>query len=811
MNLEDVNGPAMGSNAFRTLVEQAAIGIEQVSLDDKVLHVNRVLAGMLGYEQWELRGRLIADLTHPDHTVESTQLHRQLIEGAIPSYTVEKRYLRKDGQPIWVKVTASLARQANGAPAYRIAVVEDIDHRKLAEMHRQADEAKYRAIVDTAVDAIAVINESGIIQSFNPAAEKLFGYLADEVVEQNIRVLMPEPDRGAHDGYIANYRRTGQAKIIGIGREVTGQRKDGSLFPLELSIAEWRADGHRYFTGVMRDITDRKLAEARRQADEAKYRAIVDTAVDAIAVIDENGIIQSFNRSAEKLFGYLSNEVVEQNVRVLMPEPDRGAHDGYIANYRRTGQAKIIGIGREVTGQRKDGSLFPLELSIAEWRADGRRYFTGIMRDVTDRKRADEALHRLTETLERRVVERTAELEAANRRLTDQMEALNRAQTVLQQAQKMEAIGQLTGGIAHDFNNLLAVISGNLDLMIGRAANDPIQCRLINSTQGAAERGARLVEQLLAFARQQSLRPETVRLDELLREFAILVTRAVGAAIEVRFDAQAELWPVRVDTAQFQSAILNLAVNARDAMPGGGRLAIEMRNVVLDEKAVPVQQDMAPGRYVVAAVRDTGGGMTPEVAARAFDPFFTTKEIDKGTGLGLSQVYGFARQSGGGATIESELGRGTEVRIYLPQSEVAYAPTASVAEDLTPELDEQGTGRILVVDDDPDVLDMVVSTLEAMGYDTVASRSGSEALEAVRSDEKIDLLFTDVIMPGRLNGSELALEARRLRPDLRVLLTSGFVAVGADAPAVFDKTLPMLRKPYRQPDLARMLRDVLKS
>jgi len=624
-------------------------------------------------------------------------------------------------------------------------------------------------------------------------------------------MLMPEPDRGAHDEYLDNYRRTGQAKIIGIGREVQGQRKDGSLFSLELSIAEWRADGQRYFTGIMRDITERKLAETRGQADEAKYRAIVDTAVDAIAVIDESAIVQSFNRSAKKIFGYAAAEVVGQNVRILMPEPDRGAHDGYIANYRRTGQAKIIGIGREVEGQRKDGSLFPLELSIAEWRADGQRYFTGTMRDVTDRKQAEEALHRLTETLERRVTERTAELEAANQRLTDQMEALNRVQSALQQAQKMEAIGQLTGGIAHDFNNLLAAISGNLDLMIGRAANDPIQCRLINSTQGAAERGARLVEQLLAFARQQSLRPETVKLDELLREFAILITRVVGAAIEVRFDAEADLWPVRVDTAQFQSAILNLAVNARDAMPGGGRLVIELRNVVLDERGVAVLQDMAPGRYVVVAVRDTGGGMTREVAARAFDPFFTTKEIDKGTGLGLSQVYGFAQQSGGGAAIESELGQGTVVRLYLPRSEVVDAPIALVGEDLSPQLDEQAPGRILVVDDDPDVLDMVVSTLVSMGYDTLASRSGNEALEAVRSDEKIDLLFTDVIMPGGLNGAELAQEARRLRPDLRVLLTTGFVAIGADLPAIVDETLPILRKPYRQLELARMVRDVLRS
>jgi CheY-like chemotaxis protein len=307
------------------------------------------------------------------------------------------------------------------------------------------------------------------------------------------------------------------------------------------------------------------------------------------------------------------------------------------------------------------------------------------------------------------------------------------------------------------------------------------------------------------------LRPETVNLDELLREFAILITRAVGAAIEVRFDGEAQLWLVEADTAQFQSAVLNLAVNARDAMPGGGRLIIETRNVVLDEKTVAPMHDIAPGRYVVVAVRDSGGGMTPEVAARAFDPFFTTKEIDKGTGLGLSQVYGFARQSGGSATIESELGRGTVVRLYPPRSDLADVPVATVASHLNGSVDGKSAGCILVVDDDPFVLEMIVSTLESMGYDTIASRSGSEALDIVRSHEKIDLLFTDVVMPGGLNGTELAHEARRLRPGLPVLLTTGFVAVGADPTVVADEALPMLRKPYRQPELARILHHILRS
>jgi PAS domain S-box-containing protein len=314
--------------------------------------------------------------------------------------------------------------------------------------------------------------------------------------------------------------------------------------------------------------------QAALTGDEAKYRAIIDTAVDAIAVIDEAGVVQSFNLAAEKIFGYGAAAVVGRNVKMLVPETDASAHDSYIESYRQTGKAKIIGIFREVQGQRSDGTLFPLELSIAEWRAGGKRYFTGVMRDVTERKRAEEALRRLNETLEQRVLERASALEDANRRLTSQMETLQRAQMALQQAQKMEAIGQLTGGIAHDFNNLLTAIAGNLDLVAAGIGNNQSLHRLIDAAQRAAQRGGRLTQQLLAFARQQTLRPEIVDLNTLIQEFRIIVNRAAGETIDVTFNPEGRLWPALVDPAQFQSAVLNLVVNARDAMPGGGQLVI---------------------------------------------------------------------------------------------------------------------------------------------------------------------------------------------------------------------------------------------
>jgi two-component system CheB/CheR fusion protein len=665
---------------FRLLVQQAAIGMEQVSLEARILGANDALCAILGYAPEELGGKSLAEIVHPDYLAQSLEKHQQLIGGMLPHYTLEAQYLRKDGSPVWVKVTSSLARSAEVSHAFRISIVND--------------------------------------------------------------------------------------------------------------------------------ISERVQARERRERDEAKYRAIIDTAVDSIVVIDEHGRIQAFNHAAEQTFGYRSSEVIGQNVRILMPEPDRGAHDGYIANYLGTGKAKIIGIGREVIGQRRDGSVFSLELSIAEWRAGGERYFTGIMRDVTDRKRSEEALQRLNETLEQRVADRTSALADANRRLTEQMGALQRAQAALQQAQKMEAIGQLTGGIAHDFNNLLTAICGNLDVLSLRIGDDRAKQRLIDAAQQAAERGAQLTGQLLAFARQQTLRPEAANLVMLIHDFRILIDRAAGATIEVKVRNGRQIWPVLVDSAQFQSAILNLVMNARDAMPGGGRLVIDARNVVIDQQMAASIADLTPGEYVMVAVGETGGGMTPHVIARAFEPFFTTKEPGRGTGLGLSQVYGFARQSGGTVTIESALGRGTTVRLYLPHAHdvvaAARPPTEFAEADTEREV-------VLVVEDDPNVLDTVVANLASLGYRTVVARSGHEALEILRSSEPIDLLFTDVVLPGGLNGVQIAREAVRIRSGLRVLLTTGRIGLSEPMPTVIDDRLPMLRKPYRRPDLAKKLNEVLRS
>ena len=421
-----------------------------------------------------------------------------------------------------------------------------------------------------------------------------------------------------------------------------------------------------------------------------------------------------------------------------------------------------------------------------------------------ERRRAEEALRGLAETLERRI-----EAEVAERRGVED---------ALRQAQKMEAVGQLTGGVAHDFNNLLQVVAGNLGLLAKAVAGDARLERLVGNAQKGADRGARFTGQLLAFARRQALRPEARPVNELVREFDVLAARMLGEAVEVEVSLDPLAGACLADPAQFGSALLNLAVNARDAMPDGGRLAVRTGNAALDARAAARHPDAPrPGAYVFAEVADTGCGMPPGVLERAAEPFFTTKEPGKGTGLGLSQVHGFARQSGGFLSIASAPGAGTTVAIHLPRLEAgAEGAAPAPAEAGAP----VGRGTVLVVEDDADVRELAAAQLEGLGYAVLEAANGPEALAVLSGPggAAIDLLLTDVVMPGGMGGVELAREARARLPGLRAVLASGYVAggvAGGGAPgpegagAAVPPDLPLLSKPYGPAELARVLRDAL--
>lgn len=509
-------------------------------------------------------------------------------------------------------------------------------------------------------------------------------------------------------------------------------------------------------------------------AQSAKLRGILESAVAAIITIDAKGLIESVNPATEKLFGYSAAEIIGQNVKVLMPEPYRAEHDAYIANYTTTGVKKIIGIGREVTGRRKDGSVFPVHLAVSEFEAEGRRYFTGMIQDISDRKRVEEALRE------------------SERRFA--------------QAQKMEAVGQLTGGIAHDFNNLLLVIAGNLELLEPHLTQD-LSRELLKDAQDAAALGSKLTDQLLTFSRRQHLDPQVIQLNELVVSITDMLRRTLGQHITLSTSLARDLWPTRADPDQFQSAIVNMAVNSRDAMLRGGKLVVETRNIVLTSEHADFQAELKPGEYVQLAISDTGAGMPPEIRDRVFEPFFTTKEKGRGTGLGLAMVYGFVKQTGGHVTIYSEPGLGTTINLYLPRAE-AETSTA-VASTQKNDADPQARETILVVEDDPRVRQLTIRRLTAIGYKVLEAGDGPTAIEILERGDPIDLIFTDLIMPGGLSGREVAVRARQLRPGIKVLLTSGYAEELVHGDDLQREQLKVLRKPYQQADLATALRDVL--
>ncbi|MGV8997133.1 MAG: PAS domain S-box protein [Parvibaculaceae bacterium] len=636
-------------------------------------------------------------------------------------------------------------------------------------MVKFSEEARLRAVVETAVDGVILIDLAGNILMFNPACEKLFGYTSEEVIGENVKLLMPDPYRTEHDTYLDNFHRTGARKIIGIGREVQGQRKDGSVFPMDLSVGEAKQSGDSIFVGIIHDLSERERSEKVIRDATARMQAVVETAVDGVILIDAVGEILMFNPACEKLFGYTDSEVIGKNVKMLMPQPYKREHDSYLANYQRTNERQIIGIGREVEGQRKDGSVFPMDLSVGEAKQDGASIFVGIIHDITARK---------------------------------QSEAL------LVQAQKMEAVGQLSGGIAHDFNNLLTVIIGNAEAISDLLKPRPDLLRFVNMIIAAGERGAELTQRLLAFSRRQTLQPVEIDCNQLVKEMRQMLLRTLREDINIKSELEPELWSAFADPSQLESAILNLAINAQDAMPNGGSIIISTTNVPLDEQYQSTNPEVPPGYYVMISVTDTGDGMSPDILKKVFEPFFTTKEVGKGSGLGLSMVYGFVKQSNGHVSIYSEPKLGTTVRIYLP-STISKADGKENFLRLNNEETPRGHETILLAEDDDFVRAYAVNCLEGLGYTVISASDGHEALALLSQGCNPDVLFTDIVMPGGMTGLELAEYAQQRHPNLKVLLTSGYALDALTSRGRLEVGTTVLHKPYRKAALAQHLRRII--
>ena len=464
------------------------------------------------------------------------------------------------------------------------------------------------SIFESAVDGIIVIDNRGLIKAFNPAAQRLFGYSAAEVLEQNVKLLMPSPDREQHDRYIENYLKTGVPRIIGTGREVRGRRKDGSIFPLHLSVGKMELNGEPAFTGILHDLSRRvEIEEALRKSEE-RVRSIVESAVDAIIVIDDRGLVQAFNPSAERLFGYTISEVIDRNVNMLMPSLDREQHDGYIRHYLTTGEQKIIGIGREVTALKKDGTCFPVHLSVGEMMSEGKRSFTGILHDLSDRV-------------------------ALEQRLTDQ--------------KSLAKLGEMAAVVAHEVKNPIAGIRGALQVITSRMPADQRDRAILVDIITRLDALNRIVQDMLMFARPRALRQEPIDLGILVRDTASLIERDPNMLhLEISVSGEAKILG---DREMLQIVFQNILMNAAQAMEGQGRIDVTI-----------VHGD---GRCRIA-VADRGPGMPDQVREKAFEAFFTTKH--RGTGLGLPIAKRVVEAHGGAIHIDVPSSGGTTVDVELP-------------------------------------------------------------------------------------------------------------------------------------------------
>jgi len=625
------------------------------------------------------------------------------------------------------------------------------------------DASMAEAALDSAVNSIAIINAEGIIQRVNPATEKLFGYDSAEMIRRNVSMLMPEPYRSAHDTFIRNYLRTGDKRIIGIGREVMGQRKDGSTFPMHLSVGAFAVGGNRYFIGNIHDLTARRRAETESVRQRTLFHALFDSCPDAMIITDGAGEITLWNTAASRIFGYAPAELVGRPEWLLRAAEDiQPKGNEAVAADTQKGNPQTAA----VSFRRASGEVFP-----------GNTLTTAI----TDPSGACLGMLTIVRDISREVAQ-----EQAWRKL-----------------QRMEALGQLTGGIAHDFNNLLTIITGNHELLEFEIDND-IQRDLLSRANDAAMMGARLTARLLTFARRRPLDAVLVDLNEHVLGMMDLLRRTIGETISLSASLAPDLWVVRSDLSEIESAVLNLAINARDAMPSGGKLILETRNVELDDSDLAGEVGVVPGRYVRLSVSDTGIGMPPDVLARAFEPFFTTKQAGKGTGLGLSVIYGFAKQSGGHASIYSEAGRGTTVNVYLPYA-VEDCSVDSAATDRGAAPREPSGRMILVVEDQLPVREVTMRRLKLLGYGVVEAENASAAIDVLQSDMAVDLVFSDVVMPGEMTGFDLREWVRVNRPDLPVVLTSGFAEDVVRARENVEGSNQILRKPYGREDLVQAI------
>jgi PAS domain S-box-containing protein len=642
-----------------------------------------------------------------------------------------------------------------------------------------SDAWRLQRLIDSVIDyAIYMIDLDGRVASWNSGAERLKGYTADEIIGQPFARFFTPEDQARE---LPKHALQTAARVGRFESEGWRLRRDGTRF-WALAVLDAVKDENGELIGfakITRDMTERRLEQTRLLESERRLRHLVNAVVDyAIFQLDRDGVIATWNAGAERIKGYVADEIIGQHFSRFYTEEDRAAGVPARALATAATEGRFEAEGWRV---RKDGTRFWASVVIDAIRDDAGELvgFAKVTRDITDRMETQRILR---ETQEQLAV-----------------------------SQRMEAVGQLSGGIAHDFNNLLMIIHGNLESAQRAAAalgsgGGNLQRWIANAMRGA-QRASALTHRLLAFSRRQPLNPKVLDLNKYLAGVGEFLQRSLGETIELEVAGAPGLWPLEVDIAQLEASLVNLAVNARDAMPQGGKLTIEALNQVIDRDYTRVNPEVPPGQYVLICVTDTGVGMAREVVERAFEPFFTTKEIGHGTGLGLSQVYGFLKQSGGNVKVYSEVGHGTTVKMYFPRSRTVAEASD---EDITPSGDS-GTETILLVEDDKDLRAYLTEVLRDLNYRVISAPEPVAALGNLEHlPTRIDLMLTDVVMPG-MNGRELAARARRLRPKLKILYMSGYSRNSVVHNGKVDRDVQLIQKPVSQAELATRLRDLLDS
>ena len=660
------------------------------------------------------------------------------------------------------------------------------------------------ALLDAINGGIVVLDRSERVIRWNAWMESATGCAESEVRGKSVADIFPHVDMKRLAPAIKAALQSGAATIL-------THALHPSLLPLFsrsrqplLHNITVSPVGHEAITACLVEVADVSMAIKRerylREQQNARYDAVVASAPDVIMTVDEAGIIQFVNPAAISQFGYSNSELVGTDVGLLLETKAE-----WTASWRGVLASAAPIESRQLVGRRKDGSSTYLEASASRWKSGTRNYLTVILRDVNDRRAKDATLRASEEQARRAAAALTDLNQTLEQRVQDRTAQLMKAEEALRHSQKMEAIGNLTGGIAHDFNNLLQVISGNLALLKHDVAGNALAQRRVQNAMDGVIRSGKLSSQLLAFARRQALEPKVINLGRFIRDMEDMLRKAVGEGVTVEMLVAANLWNTLIDPGNVENALLNLAINARDAMDGQGRLTIEVANAFLDSDYTEEHAEVIRGQYVLITVTDTGRGMPPEVIEQAFEPFFTTKPEGRGTGLGLSMVYGFVKQSGGHIKIYSEVGQGTTIRLYLPRS--MQSEDRLVNFDAMPI--KGGSEVVLVAEDDESVRETVVAMLSDLGYRVLKAKDAHSALSIIESGMPIDLLFSDVVMPGPLKSSELARKARERMPNLAVLFTSGYTENSIVRSGRLQENVELLSKPYTREALARKLRHVL--